>query len=217
MSSVEFDLRFQKMLSDLQPIVMEAVSRGHAFADWATQGKSRKKYPFLHPINLRVGFRDFLDSVTLPDGWQVGGNSTLMGQTLLVSDDFQIRFLKERRRTYPGGTPPAGRNHARRAFYYQPKLLNFDDVTTHLDIPMKERLLLLWDYGHPETGPELELRMVRPIEGGTFGRVVPIDLSVPLNDLLTEIKFISADEEDLDLFSVEISKEENENDAEQSG
>lgn len=46
---------------------------------------------------------------------------------------------------------------------------------------------------------------------------VPTDLSVPLNGLAFEFRFVGADEEDLDLFSVEISKEENGDDAEQSG
>lgn len=46
---------------------------------------------------------------------------------------------------------------------------------------------------------------------------VPTDLSVPLNGLVFEFRFVGADEEDLDLFSVEISKDENGDDAEQSG
>lgn len=40
---------------------------------------------------------------------------------------------------------------------------------------------------------------------------------MPLNGLGAEFRFVGADEEDLDLFSVEISKEENGDDAEQSG
>lgn len=217
MSSVEFELQIGKLVAELEPVVVEGVSHGLNFADRAMQNADRQTFPFYHPLSLRVGFRLFFDSFALPEGWELGGDPARMGQTLLVSSDYQIRFLKERRRTYPGGAPPAGRNHARQAFYYQPPLLDLNDVKDRLDIHERERLLLLWDYGDPEQGAEIELRLVRPIGPGIYGEKVPTDLSVPLNGLSTEFRFVGANEEDLDLFSVEISKEENGDDAEQSG
>jgi hypothetical protein len=55
--------------------------------------------------------RKSLESSLMPDGWQVGGDSRIMGQFHLVhgEHDLEMRFLKERRRTNRGGVPGQGR------------------------------------------------------------------------------------------------------------
>ncbi|GAB2832635.1 hypothetical protein GCM10027176_41110 [Actinoallomurus bryophytorum] len=63
---------------------------------------------------MRAEMRKFLESSRLPGGWQIGGDCRLMGQPHIVhaEHDLEMRFLRERRRAYPGGVPGAGKNRA---------------------------------------------------------------------------------------------------------
>lgn len=218
MSGVELDFGIKQMVVELQPILVEAVAHGAVKSKLAINGIDSKKHPYLHPMALRANFRTYLDSMELPNGWYLAGDTKKMGQTLIVNENYQLRFLKERKRTYPGGIPPAGRNAARRAYYrqYQPKIPGLSDLEGLAGGHTRENLVLAWDYVNVDSVDEISLRLVRPIEPGKFGEAVPIDLVVPLDTMPDQWEFIGGEEE-LDMFKVDISEEGAEHDAGQGG
>ncbi|KGN37276.1 hypothetical protein [Knoellia subterranea] len=170
-------------------------------------------YPHLLSLNARAFMREHWLGHGLPAEWSVAGNPRLMGQTMLVNthENIEMRLLKERRRTYPGGVPVAGASTARQGAWRQPAL--------GLTLPAQPvsddciRLLVLWDAAqiHGEFG--ITLRVVHTLEPGWFGSKVPLDLSYeikPTGGIFDMLRF-RGDAQDEDLFA-EIEREENEGD-----
>lgn len=160
------------------------------------------EYPFMPPLITRIGVREFCKRGSLPDGWMLDGNSRLMGQLMFTRDNLALRYLKERRHTYPGGIPPAGRNPARRSFY-QPSLPGLEEAGTD-EVPLN--LILAWDYIDPrDLAQGTVMRIVHPVEAGVYGRAVGVDLSLEVGDdrqWLVDIDAFRPAEEEEDLYAL---------------
>lgn len=186
----------------LSPLLWEAQSAALAESQVRCQGLSHFAYPSTRPMMIRPCFREALIKIGLPDGWALGGDTTKMVQIYLVNKAARVRlrYLKERRATYPGGVPTAGRNPVRQA-YWTPTLFDTDNSLAEL---CPTNLLLLWDYldsSQPETG--FTLRVVHTVAPGNWGQRTPIDLSVDLPqslDLETSLVFKDS-AEDTDFFA----------------
>lgn len=180
-----------------------------------TVGLPHEEFPHLIPMHLRCSLRVDLRERALPGGWVVSGDSTKMGQLLLANDDLgvDLRFLKERRRTYPGGVPVAGPNKARR--YAWGAFANYDSPLIGLDVSVDEpreraTILWLWDFDGPADLADSGFvqRLVHPIAPGVYGRAVPCDLSIDLmagGQIYDRLKF-AGDEEDTDFFNFELAE-----------
>jgi hypothetical protein len=136
-----------------------------------------------------------------------------MGQLLLTNEEhgIDLRFLKERRRTYPGGVPPAGRNRARIAAYS-----NRDTPLPTLDDDFatgeKERTTILWVWdlvgSLAEEHPAFTQRLVHTTAPGVYGRAVPCDLSLdllPTGGIFDRLEFVGGETE-TDFFRVELDE-----------
>ncbi len=176
------------------------------------RGLAHDRNPHLLPLTLRAEFRKFLEGESMPNGWVVGGDSRAMGQLLLQQPDLgmEMRFVKERRRSYPGGIPTAGRNHARRQHWTQDPLdLELPDAPKGVINPVN--LLLCWDFAASSTLDEFRLRIAHPLAPGNYGAPVPCDLILDVKDggtIFSRLRFAGA-EDDEDFFKVEIGEEEN--------
>lgn len=179
-----------------------------------TRGLSHDKYPHLMPLTMRAEMREFLESESFLHGWLVGGDSRKMGQLLLHHPDLdlEMRFLKERRRSYPGGVPVAGKNESRRQQWSNdpldivlprpPQLMTIDPLP----------LLLLWDFLDTRKLDQFTLRIVHTLAPGVYGKAVPCDLIVDVRDggtIFSHLRFPGSPEDD-DFFIVEIAEEEDE-------
>lgn len=148
-----------------------------------------------------------------PVGWRVGGNPMMMGQTILrnATQGMEMRLLKERRKTYPGGVPVAGWNGARRNYWTQPSL----DIAVPAQPFLDEyiRLLLLWDRLMVDGVSVLTVRVVHTLAPGIYGRRVPLDLNYEIRStggVFDNLSF-PGDPENEDLFA-DIDRQENEDD-----
>lgn len=195
--------------TSLGPRLYEGMSVAIASADSRARGLTRTRYPHVRPLLVRCDLREYLESEHLPAGWRVDGNPALMGQLILVHTDLalRLRVLKERRKTYPYGVPPAGGNLARRR-----------EWQAALPIPHSAgrgqvELLLLWDYSKaPEAGVAFTLRIVHTTEAGAYGRAVKcdLDLEVVAGGTVFESLSFTGGEDDEDFFGeVDIDKAEN--------
>lgn len=183
-----------------------------ALAGLRMRGLDHGRYPHLLPLTMRAEFREFLEREVIPNDWRVGGDSRAMGQLLLQQPDLgmEMRFVKERRRAYPGGVPTAGRNPARRQRWTQ-DLLDFEILGASEDLINPVNLLLCWDFASRETLDEFRLRIVHTLAPGMYGAAVPCDLILDVEDggsIFSRLKFAGSDDEE-DFFQVEISEEEN--------
>lgn len=173
-------------------------------------GLAHEKYPHLRPQFARCDLREHLSDTGLPPGWSLGGNPRRSGQLHLVSDGMVVRVLKERRKHYPGGVPPAGHNRSRRA-YWQGSLDVGDMDGALIKVT---NFLFLWDYLDC-AGDELAFttRLVHPTAPGKYGRQVPLDVSLDLTGWGQEELILPADFEvdplDDEDFYAEIDREEN--------
>lgn len=196
----------------LAPGMYEGVSLALEQANSRMEGFRHKKYPHMRPMVARAALREYLEKEGLPADWQVDGNPQAMGQLYFSAPDLnlKLRFLKERRKTYPGGVPIAGKNPARQKTW---SLFSEDDLGVTQPKPSTNELLLLWDYAKKEsvTGG-FTLRIVRPIAPGIYGKPVPYDLDIALmagGNIFTNRTF-AGDSDDEDFFgSTEIDRAEN--------
>jgi len=183
-----------------------------ASAGKRTRGLPYERYPHLLPLTMRAEFREYLERESIPGGWSVGGDSRAMGQLLLQHAELglEMRFVKERRRSYPGGIPVAGKNAARRARWTQPPLdLHIPGASRTVIDPVN--LLLCWDFAARKTLDEFRLRIVHTLAPGTYGSAVPCDLILDVENggtIFTHLAFAGADEDE-DFFRLDISEEEN--------
>ncbi|MBU1801525.1 MAG: hypothetical protein KKA97_04640 [Actinobacteria bacterium] len=164
----------------LAPRMHEVVADALTKAAKRLAGLDRTKHPVLLPIVMRADMRVILEDIGLPEGWELGGNSRLMEQLLLINRSLGIvqRFAKERRRNYPGGIRPAGQNRSQHTFYSNDAL---DLGPEYADLrPAEINLLLAWDLIGAEVEDGFTLRVVHPLEPGVYGRAVPTDLSIDM-------------------------------------
>lgn len=193
----------------LGPRLYEGMAIAIQDADRRAQGLQHAKYPHLRPMLTRAVAREYLEQEGLPAPWRVDGNPSLMGQLYLTSDDLALtlRVLKERRRSYPGGVPVAGRNPARRSAWQAPLPLDVPDD----DEPPLCELLLLWDYSRGDGDRSgFTLRIVHTVEAGVYGRGVRCDLDLavqPGGTIFTNLAFTGND--DHEDFFVEVDSREN--------
>lgn len=166
-------------------------------------------FPHVMPLLLRCAMRMELASYALPTGWEISGNSRLMGQLLLTHSELAVdlRLLKERRRTYAGGVPPAGRNPARRRAWTGDITLPFEVDAAE---PERTTILWVWDFvgqPHDEDGGFTQ-RLVHTLAPGSYGRAVPCDLSLDLlpgGGIFDRLEFAGG-EESTDFFHVQLDE-----------
>lgn len=206
----------------LGPLLFAGVATSVMVAETRRRGLEHSKYPHLAPILVRAELREYLEATALPNGWIVGGDPRLMGQLLLENEDLNLRMrvLKERRATYPGGIPPAGKNRARRQAWTAAPLdlvwpspnLTVRSAAAPADRPGElVRLLLVWDFVAGTNLREFTLRVVHPTEPGIYGKAVPCDLVLDIKDggeIFKSLEFTGSPQDD-DLFgrTVEIDEE----------
>lgn len=196
----------------LGPVLYAGMATSIAQAGQRLRGLRYDRYPHLLPLAMRAELREYLEREGMPGDWSVGGDSRAMGQLLLQQADIgmEMRFVKERRRYYPGGVPNAGRNLARRERWTQ--------LPLDLDIPGTApngietlNVLLCWDFDSRTNLEQFRLRIVHTLAPGTYGSAVPCDLILDVqNDgsVFTHLAFAGSDDDE-DFFSVDISEEEN--------
>jgi len=191
----------------LAPALYEGLAGAIAAADARFKGLEHRKYPQLRPLAVRAELREFLESeAQLPPGWQVTGNPALMCQLMLESraSGLRLRFLKERRRTYPDGVPVAGTSAARRQQWLQPLLVSDQAAVRGRAVA---ELLLLWDYRIVEDRRDgFSLRVVHPMEPGMYGRAVrcDVDFAIEAGGSLFENLNFAGDHDPVNFFDVEV-------------
>jgi hypothetical protein len=207
--------RVERSADALSVALYEGVATGVASAVAMLRAlPNSDEYPHLLPLSARAFMREHWRGLGLPAGWTIAGNPRLMGQTIVANslENMEMRLLKERRRTYPGGVPVAGSSAARQGAWRQPAL--------GLDLPGRPvaddciHLLLLWDTERFDGELVVTLRVVHTLAPGAYGSKVPLDLSYeikPKGGIFDMLQF-RGDAQDGDLFA-EIDREENEGDA----
>ena len=135
-----------------------------------------------------------------------------MGQVILVNSvaSLELRLLKERIKTYPGGGPTAGKNDERRQYWTSPTLPIA--VPGGVDAE-RTRLLLLWDRAMVEDEPKISVRVVHTLAPGYYGTAVPIDMSFniePTGEMFDQLRFEGDPQNDN--FFPNIAEDDNEGD-----
>lgn len=194
-------VRVQKVYQ-LSQYLWEAQAGALADSEARAKGFDHHVYPSTRPMLMRPCFRESLLDLGLPQGWTLGGDTTKMVQIYLCDDEsgIRLRYLKERRATYPGGVPAAGHNQARRC-YWQPPLF---DCPESNGCPSPTNLLLLWDYlDSTQREDGFSLRIVHPVAPGRWGEKTPIDLSlnIPNSDYMESGLEFKSYPEDTDFFA----------------
>lgn len=198
--------RVERAVSDLRDLVWETQSSAVASAATRCRGLKHADYPHLRPIMTRTVFRNELGNAAMPKGWTLGGEPRLMAQTLITGHGVCLRYLKERRNTYPGGVPAAGHTTARKTYWEQPLFTQFEGGEWEQpEEPDKIiNLLLLWDYPSlADTDSAFTMRIVHPTGAGQYGHRTPFDISVDLAPgigLEHELKF-RGDADDTDFYT----------------
>lgn len=194
----------------LGPLLRSGVATSLAAAHVRRKGLDHTKYPHLVPFLMRAEMREFLERNALPSGWVVSGDPRKMGQLKLNHSEIglEMLFLKERRRAYPNGVPVAGKNKARRQVWADVPIDNLD-----LSAPQGDpaRFLLLWDFLDGSLD-QFTLRIVHTIAAGVYGKAVPCDLILDVNDggeIYKRLEFTGSPDND-DLFAVDVDEKENE-------
>lgn len=167
----------------LGPVLHAGAATALASSLERTKGLRYTRYPHLLPLTMRVEMREYLEANPMLNGWEVSGDPRKMGQLLLHQKDLnlKLRFLKERRRSYPNGVPPAGKNKARRdAWVALP--LDFAVLGAASPKAAPVRLLLLWDFLDAQTLDQFTLRIVHTLAPGFYGKSVPCDLILDVQD-----------------------------------
>lgn len=198
--------------SDLAEPLIDAFSASIAHVEREAKRYSQFRFPSMRPMMLRASVRMELENGLLPEGARLAGKPQQNCQLLIEYQNLSFRVLKENRELFPGGTPVAGRNQARRAYYQQ---MSFEDMLSQggeiEGLPVK--LILLWDWQDVENRDQgVNLRVVHPIGTGTSsGKPVPVDLSIPIISdagFYDSLKFETKEEEQ-DFFATKIASEEN--------
>lgn len=214
MSSGEIRQAIEVQAEALGPVLHAGVATSLAGALKRTKGLAYTKYPHLMPLTMRAEMREYLEANPMVNDWRVEGDPRKMGQLLLAQEDLnlELRFLKERRRSYPNGVPVAGKNKTRRDVWVAVPL---DFALLAAATPKAEpvRLLLLWDFLDTQTLDQFTLRIVHTLAPGVYGKSVPCDLILDVKDgggIFKRLEFTGSPDDD-DLFGlVDVDEEENE-------
>lgn len=212
MSNDEARAAIETQAQALGPVLHAGIAVSLTAAGQRMRGLAHDRYPHLLPLTMRAEFREVLEREAIPNDWIVGGDSRAMGQLLLQQPDLgmEMRFVKERRRSYPGGVPTAGKNFARRQRWSQDPL-DFEIAGASKSVVNPVNLLLCWDFVCRESLDGFRLRIVHTLAPGTYGAAVPCDLILDVEDggsIFSRLKFAGSDDDE-DFFKVEISEEEN--------
>ena len=212
MSNNEARAAIEAQAQALGPVLHAGMAVSLAAAGQRMRGLAHDRYPHLLPLTMRAEFREFLEREAISNDWVVGGDSRAMGQLLLQQPDLgmEMRFVKERRRSYPGGVPTAGKNSARRQRWTQDPL-DFLTSGAPQSVINPINLLLCWDFASREKLDEFRLRIVHTLAPGTYGAAVPCDMILDVENggnIFSRLKFAGSDDEE-DFFKVEIGEEEN--------
>jgi hypothetical protein len=202
MSGDEARLAIETQARALGPVLHAGMATALVSSRKRQFGLDYTKYPHLLPLMLRCALREHLETEALPPGWAVGGDPRLMGQLTLEHAELKLdmRFLKERRRTYPGGVPVAGRNPARRERWINQPLDIEMPGASPAAAPLS--LLLLWDFVDGDLD-EFSLRIVHTLAPGVYGAKVSCDLILDVQvggSIFARLTF-AGDAEDGDLFA----------------
>jgi len=122
-----------------------------------------------------------------------------------------MRFLKERRRNYPGGVPVAGSTRARRDYWQSEPLFDLPAKRPAPAGSQEVQLLLVWDHTNAAVRDEFTLRVVHTLAPGDYGLAVPVDLVfevLPGGGFTTHLSF-TGDPQGEDLFHVDIDEQSN--------
>ncbi len=203
--------RIKSAISVIAPQLTEVMAVGVAESERRCAGIKHNIHPYLRPSMMRAIVHGELVTRMLPEGWDVVGKSRQNGQILLACPDMSFRFLKENIRLHPGGTPPAGHNIARKAYYRNP-LLEANLFSGDEGIPEPIRAIILWDWiDRDDRDRGVTSRVVHTIGEGSWGSAVPCDLSLPVvneTGFYEHLQF-DGDDEDVDFFQASISEQEN--------
>ena len=199
----------------LGPVLHAGLATSLVGARTRNIGLQHGKYPHLMPLTMRAEMREYLEANPMANDWKVDGDPRKMGQLLLAHPDLnmEMQFLKERRRTYPGGVPVAGKNKKRRQRWVNDPLDLDLPGLAQVDESDPVRLLLLWDFRDAEALDQFSLRIVHPLEPGVYGKAVPCDLILDVNhggEIFKSLEFTGSPDDD-DLFGlVDVDEKENE-------
>lgn len=197
----------------LGPVLYAGVSTALAGSRKRNAGLGHETYPHLIPTTLRCELREYLRTHHMPPGWAIAGDPRKMGQLMLSHSELglNVRFLKERRHTYPAGIPVAGSNAARRQSWIS------DPLDFPIPAPTRPKgeplhLLLLWDFLSKEQLDQFTLRIVHTLAPGVYGHAVPCDLIFDVQaggSVYSRLAFEGFPDEG-DLFTVDVAEEDNE-------
>lgn len=199
----------------LGPLLHETMADAMGNADNQLKNLDHEKFPYLKPHLTRAYWRTELDQRALPHGWVVEGNSRLQGQTLLSNQDLnaKMRMVKERRRTYPGGVPPAGNSPSRRRAWSATQPIEGLVIPGYENLHLEPlNLLLCWDYASVGRSTDFLLRVVHTLEPGTYGETVKCDLVIDIEPGggIQEYRRFGGSDELEDFFeTIDIRKEDN--------
>lgn len=152
---------------------------------------------------LRCFLWQYLNDNPLPEPWALAGRHAQNGAINFAFDSGQIAVRVVH--ALPSGTaPPAGHNHARRAYYTNQALAEVSDsahIPTH-------RMLLTWHEPDLLSNPDapFDLTMLRPLTPGSLRTRVRADVVLPLpreRTAFEDLSFDTSDELDLDEFEID--------------
>ncbi|MCH8563666.1 hypothetical protein LTI14_10635 [Nesterenkonia sp. YGD6] len=200
----------------LGPDLQDTMARAMASASRDISSLPHDKYPHLRPHITRAYWREELEKTTLPMGWTLGGNPRRNGQTSLIHPELnaEMRIMKERRRTYPGGVPTAGLSPSRRKYWDgtgTPPMEGLEIPAGSLPQFEPLNLLLCWDYATSENQTDFKLRVVHTLEPGHYGEAVKCDIIIDIQQDggLHRYSRFEGSEDHEDFFNFDFRKEEN--------
>lgn len=193
----------------LAPVLRDALATAIVDGAQRCSGLIRTKYPHFLPLAVRIEMREALERELLPAGWKLGGDSRAMGQLLLEEPELGLvmRFLKERRGTYPGGVPAAGTTSARRKAWTADQL---DGLQLPITTGESLNLLLLWDFVNQTESDEFSLRIAHTLAPGRHGSAVPCDMlyEVKNDGSIFEHRAFRGSQESEDFFAEQVHIDE---------
>lgn len=202
-------------VATLGPHLHETMAHAMANAIREAKNLDHGRFPYLRPHLTRAYWRTELDKRVLPLDWAVEGNTRQQGQTYLSNQGLnaKMRIVKERRRTYPGGVPPAGSSPARRKEWAATQPIEGLVIPGYENMPLEPlNLLLCWDYASGNRGTDFLLRVVHTLEPGSYGESVKCDLVIDIEPGggIQEYRRFGGSDDHEDFFeTIDIRKEEN--------
>lgn len=180
-------------------VLDDTIAQAIAVAEKRMARYPHHQFPYLRPSIVRAEARLTLEETLLPDGWQVAGDSTRMGQLYLRKPGLMRMRLLKGNPLQPDTVPHAGPSRARREAWHQAPIGPELEVTSG-----EYSFLLLWGYQNPAKREEgFTLTLVHTLHPGRFGSRVPCDLLLPIPRGGTMFEHLKpfGNDEDVDLFA----------------